>query len=196
MPRRLLILGLLTLAACSGEKKTDDASIYLMNRDPVSVRGWIADVANAKHADNIDMELARRQELFQSTSLWVENSQYSSGGISTNGAFVILDVPPQKATIGFNAPGANNAQLTMTGVPGNADVFIPDIVLEPNGAKVLDPRKILIRLPMKIDKAKPTGKTAMIAGNVVPIIATPLGQLADRREYPNPGGFRPVAIVK
>lgn len=195
MPRRLFAIALLLLAACNGEKK-DDPSIYLMNRDPVSVRGWIADVANAKHADNIDMELARRQELFQSTSLWVENSQYSSGGISTNGAFVILDVPPQKATIGFNAPGANNAQLTMTDVPGNADVFIPDIVLEPNGAKVLDPKKILIRLPMKIDKAKPTGKTAMIAGNVVPIIATPLGQLADRREYPNPGGFRPVAIVK
>jgi hypothetical protein len=194
MPRRLFAIALLLLAAC-GEKKTDE-SIYLMNRDPVSVRGWIADVANAKHANIIDVELARRQELFQSISLWVESSQYSSGGIAPNGAFVILDVPPQKATIGFNAPGAENAQVTMTGVPGNADVFIPDIVLEPGGAKVLDPKKILVRLPMKIDKAKPTGKTATIAGNVVPIIATPLGQLADRREYPNPGGFRPVAIVK
>jgi len=81
-------------------------------------------------------------------------------------------------------------------VPGNADVFIPDIMLERGGAKVLDPKKILIRLPMKIDKAKPTGKTAKIAGYDVPIIATPLGQLSDRREYPNPGGFRPVAIVK
>ncbi|PYQ31992.1 MAG: hypothetical protein DMF56_02540 [Acidobacteria bacterium] len=195
MPRRLLVLALLALAACGGEQK-NDPSIYLMNRDPISVRGWIVDVANAKHADNLDMELARRQELFQSVSLWVESSQYSSGGIAPNGAFVILDVPPLKATIGFNAPGAENAQLTMTGVPGNADVFIPDIVLERGGAKVLDPKKILIRLPMKIDKAQPTGKTATIAGNVVPIIATPLGQLADRREYPNPGGFRPVAIVK
>ena len=195
MVRRLFVCTLFLVAACSGETKNDE-SVYLMNRDPVSVRGWIADVANAKHGEAMEMEIARRQQLFASTSLWVENSKYSSGGIAENGAFVILDVPPQKATIGFNAPGAENAQLTMQGVPGNADVFIPDIVLQPGGAKVLDPKKILIRLPMKIDKAKPTGRTATIAGNVVPIIATPLGQLADRREYPNPGGFRPVAILK
>jgi hypothetical protein len=195
MVRRLFASALLFVLACSGEKQSEE-SIYAMNREPTSVRGWIADVAGAKHADTFEIEIARRQQLFQATSLWVENNQYASGGIAGNGAFVILDVPPQKATIGFNAPGAEDAKLVLSGVPGNADVFIPDVVLERGGARVLDPAKILIRLPMKIDKAKPTGKTAMIGPYTVPITATPLGQLADRRDYPNPGGFRPVATVK
>jgi hypothetical protein len=196
MPRRALAFVLFFLAACGGAEKKNDDSIYLLNREPTSVRGWIVDVAGAKHGETIEMELARRQELFVATSLWIENSQFSSGGISENGAFVILDVPPLNATIGFNAPGVQDAKLVMKGVPGNADVFIPDIVLQHGGATVLDPKKILIRLPMKIDKARPTGKNATIGGYTVPIIATPLGQLADRRDYPNPGGFRPVAIVK
>jgi hypothetical protein len=196
MARRLFACALLLFAACSGETKIDEESIYALNREPTSVRGWIVDVANTKHSDTIEIEIARRQQLFQATSLWVENNQYASGGISSNGAFVILDVPPINATIGFNAPGAENAKLTLKNVPGNSDVFIPDIVLERGGAKVLDPKKILIRLPMKIDKAQDTGRTAMIGPYTVPIIATPLGQLTDRREYPNPGGFRPVAIVK
>jgi len=195
MVRPLFACALFLVAACGGEKTTDE-SIYLLNREPTSVRGWIYDVAGAKKSETIEIEIARRQGLFASTSLWVENSQYASGGISQNGAFVILDVPPMQSTIGFNAPGAQDAKLTMQNVPGNADVFIPDIILEPGGAKVLDPKKILIRLPMKIDKARPTGRSAIIAGHQVPIIATPLGQLTDRREYPNPGGFRPVAIVK
>lgn len=195
MVRRLFATALVLVAACGGEKK-DDASIYLLNREPTSVRGWIHDVAGAKKGETMEMELGRRQSLFASTSLWVENSQYASGGIAEDGAFVILDVPPQKSVIGFNAPGAEDAKLVLENVPGNADVFIPDVVLEHGGATVLDPKKILIRLPMKIDKAQPTGRSAKIGGYSVPIIATPLGQLADRREYPHPGGFRPVAIVK
>lgn len=186
---------LLFVFACSGEKQSEE-SIYVLNREPTSVRGWIVDVANAKRAETFEIEIARRQQLFQATSLWVENNQYASGGISDNGAFVILDVPPHEATIGFNAPGAEDAKLVLKNVPGNADVFIPDIVLARGGATVLDPKKILIRLPMRIDKPKATGHMAMIGPYAVPIIATPLGQLTDRREYPNPGGFRPVATVK
>lgn len=194
--KRSLAIALLLLAACGGEKKTADDSIYLLDRAPVSVRGWILDVAGAQHSNVLEIELARRAELFASTSLWVEKSQYASGGIAGNGAFIVLDVPPMNATIGFNAPGAQTAKLTMQGVPGNADVFIPDVILEPNGAKVLDPKKILVRVPADVDKSTPTGKTAVIAGNHVPILATPLSQLTDRREYPAPAGFRPVATVK
>jgi hypothetical protein len=196
MVRRAFALALLLLAACNGEKKNDSDSIYLLNRDPVSVRGWIFDVAGAKHAEIVEIEIARRQGIFMATSLWVESSQYASGGIANNGAVVILDVPPMNATIGFNAPGAENAKLHLQNVPGNADVFIPDIILERGGAKVLDPKKILVRVPAAISKAKPTGKFAMIGGYNVPIVATPIGQFTDRREYPNPGGFRPVATVK
>lgn len=191
---RRLALALLLFTACNGAEK--DSSIYDLSRNPTSVRGWIVDVAGAKRGETMEMEIARRTELFAASSVWVENAQYASGGIAENGAFIVLDVPPLNAIIGFNAPGAETAQVVLKDVPPNADVFIPDLVLEKGGAKVLDPKKILIRVPEDVEKPQPTGKNATVAGYTVPIIATPLGQLADRREYPNPGGFRPVATVK
>jgi hypothetical protein len=191
---RRLLLALLLLAACGGEKK--DSSIYELSREPVSVRGWILDVKDSKHADSAEMEIARRQQLFQATSVWVENAPYASGGIADNGSFIVLDVPPNKAVIGFNAPGAETARLVLAGVPGTADVIVPDLILERGGAKVLDPSKIRVRLPAEVEKATPTGKFATVAGYKVPIINTPIAELTDRREYPNPGGFRPLATVK
>lgn len=194
MSRALIALTIFTLAACGG--KTSESNVYSMSREPVSVRGWILDVKGAKHAEIMDVEIARRTQLFQSSSVWVEKTEFASGGIAENGAFIILDVPPLNATIGFNAPGAETAKIVLEGVPGTADVFIPDLILEQNGATVLDPKKILVRMPAKVDKPTPSGKTAKVAGYVVPIMNTPLGQMVDRREYPNPGGFRPVATVK
>jgi hypothetical protein len=184
----------LALAACSGDEATKN--VYAMSREPVSVRGWILDVKGSQHETVMDMEIARRTQVFQSTSVWVENTEFASGGIGENGAFIVLDVPPLKATLGFNAPGAENAKLVLEGVPGTADVFIPDVILQPNGATVLDPKNILVRLPADVAKATPSGKTANVAGYTVPIINTPIAQMIDRREYPSPGGFRPVATVK
>ena len=198
MTRRLFVLlttlVTLALAACSRDEAT--RNVYAMSREPVSVRGWVLDVKGAKHEEVMDVEIARRTQLFQATSVWVENTEFASGGIGENGAFIVLDVPPQKATIGFNAPGAETAKIVLEGVPGTADVFIPDLILEPNGATVLDPKKILVRLPADVSKPTPSGKTAKVGGYTVPITNTPLAQMVDRREYPNPGGFRPVATVK
>jgi hypothetical protein len=189
-----LVIALLFLVACGGEKK---GSFHELSGEPVSVRGWILDTKGAKPAESPDVEVARRTLLFQSTSVWVENSQYASGGVAGNGAFVVLDVQPISAVIGFNAPGAETAQIVLKGVPGNADVLIPNVILEPGGAKVLDPSKILIRLPSSdVDKPTPTGKTAIVAGYTVPILNTPLSDLRDRRDYPETGDFHPVAVVK
>jgi len=187
-------MALLFAAACGGRE--NDNTVYSLSRNPVSVRGWVLDVKGAQRAEIMEVEIARRTQLFASSSVWVENSEYSSGGIAENGAFIILDVPPMNATIGFNAPGAEAAKLVLQNVPGTADVFIPDVILEPNGATVLDPKKIQVRLPAEVDKPRLTGKNAIVAGYTVPIIETPLAQMMDRREYPNPGGFRPVATVK
>jgi len=187
--KRRLLFALLALAACGGD---GDRIVS----DPVSVRGWVTDVKGAQRAETVEMEIARRTELFQSASVWVEDTPLASGGIAENGSFIVLDVPAQSATIGFNATGAENARVILQNVPGNADVFIPDIVLEPGGAKVLDPSKIVVRVPSEVDKPTLTGKTASVAGYTVPIIDTPIRQLVDRRDYPNPGGFRPVATVK
>jgi hypothetical protein len=198
MLRRLsplaLLFALLAVTGCGGQE--NDNSVYSLSRNPISVRGWILDVKNAKRAETMELEIARRTELFASSSVWVEDTQYASGGIAENGAFIVLDVPPMKATLGFNAPGAETAKLVLQNVPGTADVFIPDVILEPNGATVLDPKKIQVRLPGNVDKPRPTGKTAVVAGYTVPIVETPLNAMIDRREYPNPGGFRPVAVVK
>jgi hypothetical protein len=193
MLRRGLALALLVLVSCSGK---DEQAAYNITSNPVSVRGWITDVAGAEKAETIEQELARRTQLFQQSSLWVEGSQFASGGIAENGSFIVLDVPPGNPTIGFNAPGSENARIVMQGIPPNADVLIPNVILEKGGAKVLDPKAIVVRVVGEVDKPRPTGKTATVAGYTVPIIEAPLVSFNDRRDYPNPGGFRPVAIVK
>lgn len=189
----LAILLVALVAACGGETT---GSARGPARSPVSVRGWITDVAGATRGETIEMEIARRTQLFQSSSVWVENNEFASGGIAENGAFIVLDVPPANATLGFNAPGAETAKIVLENVPGNADVFIPNVILENGGAKVLDPKAIVVRVPGDVDKPTPSGKTAIVAGHSVPVIETPLSQMTDRREYPSPAGFRPVATVR
>src|SRR5688572_25735575 len=99
MRRPLIALVMLALAACGGEK-TSDTSVYTLARNPVSVRGWILDVKGAQQEQIADMEIARRTQLFQSTTVWVENVEFASGGVAENGSFIVLDVPPNKATLG------------------------------------------------------------------------------------------------
>jgi hypothetical protein len=192
--RRSLVAIALFLAAGCGE--TDPNSSQFLNRKPCSVRGWVLDVKGAKHAESMELEIGRRTELFANTSIWIENTEFATGGIAENGAFVILDVPPMSATIGFQAPGADQAKLPMLNVPPTAEVFIPDVILEPGGATVRDPKAIQVRVPADVDQPRLTGKFAQIGSYQVPITEAPLNAFADRREYPNPGGFRPVATYK
>jgi hypothetical protein len=191
--RRLLVpLLLLAFVACGGS----EVGSFRPPSEPVSVRGWILDVKGAQRGETIEMEMARRGQLFLSSSVWVENGDYASGGIAENGAFVILDVPPGNPVVGFNAPGAETAKVVMQNVPPLADVFIPDLILENGGATVFDPKKIVVRLAGNVAKPTPTGKTATVAGYTVPVIEVPTNQMIDRRDYPDVPGFRPVATVK
>lgn len=186
---------LLLLAGCR-ESSTDDTSSRL-SREPVSVRGWILDVKGAQRGETMEMEVARRASLFVQSSVWVEKTEHASGGIAENGAFVILDVPPQHAIIGFNAPGAETAQITLQDVPGNAEVILPDVILENGGATFLDPTKLAVRMPSgDVDKITPTGKYAVINGVRAPILNVPYSQMGDRRDYLVPPGYRPLATVR
>jgi hypothetical protein len=190
MLRRTFMIALFLLAGCRGDED------FKLSSNPTSVRGWVTDVKGAKRGETIEMELARRAEMFAATSVWVENVAYASGGIAENGAFVVLDVPPQQATLGFNAPGAESARVELRNVPANADVLIPNVILQNGGATVLDPSKIVVRIPGSVARLTPTGKTANIAGYEVPIVEAPISQMIDRRDYPDVPGVRPVATVR
>jgi len=193
--RFILILALLA-AACGGG--TEPAGPHVA-RDPISVRGWIVDVDtgpnNAYHT--IETEAARKQNLFRGTNVWIENAPYVSGGVAETGAFLLLDVPPGNVTITFSAPGAPAARLVLGNIPGNADVFVPAMMLKRDGVALLDPASVKVRLADNVVKATPTGAFATVAGQRIPVMRTPINQMIDRLDYPNPPATQaPLAVVK
>lgn len=193
--RRTLIAVAVTLTACGGE--SDPPPAPRLSREPVSVRGWITDVEGAAPQDRtVETETARRVQLFQATHVWVDNAPFVSGGVSENGGFMLLDVPPGNVTISFNAPGAEGARLVLQNIPGNADVLVPNLLLKKNGVALLDPNGVKVRIPANVPAPLPTELTAIVAGKSVYVVQVPLAQLEDRREYPTPAGFRPVATFK
>jgi len=101
-------------------------------------------------------------------------------------------------TIAFTAPGAPAAKLEMTNLPGNADVFLPGLLLKPTSVALTDPAAVKVRLAARVDKPRPTGLFATIAGVRVPVIEAPFAQLAERHEYPIPpaSAAPPLATVK
>jgi len=187
-PLLLLILAI----ACAGDPNAPQVS-----KEPVSVRGWIADVSGAPQSSSPELDSARRTQVFQSTNVWIDDAPYVSGGVAENGAFLLLDVPPGDITVSFSAPGAPAAKLILKNIPGNADVFVPSLLLKSNGVALLDPQGVKVRLAARVDKPVPTRLTANVAGLTVPVINTPIGQMVDRHDYPVlPPGFRPLATVK
>lgn len=185
------------LTACGGGEP--GSSFKNLSTQPISVRGWIADVEQQSTGmyKTVETESARRAALFQSTNVWVENAPYVSGGVAENGSFILLDVPPGNITITFAPPGVPASHLVLQNVPGNADVFVPAVLLKANTAEVLQPNDIRVRLGAKIDKRRATGHNAIVAGKTVPVLDVPINDLVDRRDYPNPPGTAaPLATVR
>ena len=177
----------------------DDPTAPRVSKEPTSVRGWIVDVAGSPKApfQTPETDAMRRLQLFQSANVWIDNAPYVSGGVAENGSFLLLDVPPGNITITFSAPGAPNARLVLQNIPGNADVFVPAVLLKPESVTLLDPKGVQVRLAAKVEKPVPTKLSATVAGLTVPVINTPIMQMTDRHDYPNPpAGLRPIATVK
>jgi hypothetical protein len=193
-PLAFTILAILT--ACGASEPAGP----VVSRDPISVRGWITDVEGGNEGTfrTVETEAARRLELFQATNVWVENAPYISGGVQDSGSFLLLDVPAGKVTIEFSAPGAPQAKLVLENVPGNADIYIPGMILTKTGVQFSDPAAVQVRLAARITQPHPTGKNALIAGKSVPIVEVPLAQLTDRHEFPVPpvGTAPPLATVR
>ena len=164
------------------------------------MRGWISDVerpSNDGRFQTVETEAARRAQLYQSTNIWMDDAPYVSGGVAETGAFILLDVPPGKATIEFAPPGGPIARLRMENIPGNADVFVPGVILKNDAVGLSDPSAVKVRLAARIPKETPTGQFAIIAGQRVPIMNTPIALMTDRHDYPTPpSGPAPLAVVK
>lgn len=194
--RRLFAIAALSLAAACGKP---EPGAPIVSKEPISVRGWIQD-AEAPPAAVVtpETEAARKQQLFQSLNVWVDGAPYVSGGFDERGSFILLDVPPGNVTVSFAAPGIPEAKLVLHNVPGNADVLVPAIVLHKNGtAMAADPKTMKVRIAGPVDKPQPTKTIATINGLQSAVIETPVGQMVDRRDFPNPPGYTaPVATVR
>lgn len=190
----------LLLVAVAGGCSNEQPSASGVSRDPISVRGWIADVeggAGATTYHTVETEGARKTRLFQQTYVEVVNAPYVSGGVAENGSFLLLDVPPGKVSIVFTAPGAQAARLDIDNVPGNADLYLPALVLKPNGVALANPSEVKARMAARIEKAQPSGTFITIAGIRVPIVDTPIAEMSDRHDYPvPPTQLVPIAKVK
>ena len=198
MTSRTLLIAALFLVACGGEPKP--AGYQALSKEPISVRGWIADIdtnAPASSFRTVETEGARLAAAFQAANVWIDNAPYASGGIAENGAFIVLDVPPGNVRITFSAPGAPEAILPMENVPPNADVIIGRLVLKWNGTVTADPARMKVRIPGSVVRETPTKQTARVAGIVVPVVQVPINSLQDRHDYPTPpAGLKPLATVR
>ena len=174
---RTALLVLLTLASCS----SPEPNAPRVSKEPISVRGWIA---------------GGDAQYFKQTNVWVENAPYVSGGVAENGAFLLLDVPPGNLTIEFSGPGVQAASLVLQNIPGNADVFVPGLVLRQGPVALLDPKMLQVRMAARVDNPTPTAAKATVAGVVLPVMNVPYNALTERHEYPTPPGtFKPMIVV-
>lgn len=193
--KRLITLSFIVVMGCGGGEPSPARP--QLAKEPLSVRGWIADVEGASKGavTTAETESARLIQQFQATNLWIEGNNFVSGGVAETGAFILLDVPPGNVTVSFNAPGAEDAKLVLQNVPGNADVFVPALMLKRGGSASLQQDGIRVRVPARVDKPRDTGRKAIVAGVTVPVWEAPYSAFGDRREYPE-RGMRPLAIVK
>lgn len=165
------------------------------------MRGWIAAIERPRASDTfktVETEAAMQAQLFQSTNIWMDDAPYVSGGIAETGAFILLDVPPGNPTVEFAPPGGPVARLKMQGIPPNADVFLPGIVIRGESVELSDPKAVKVRLAGRVKQETPSGNFAVIAGQRIQITTAPINALTDRHEYPTPpsSGPAPLATVK
>jgi hypothetical protein len=192
----VVMLSLAALTACAKEETGPS-----MSRTPASVRGWVGDIRTTPTNYAVVKPLsdaALRGDLFARTNIYIEGSQFASGGISPDGSFILLDVNPGNAKVVFQVPGYPDAVLKIEGIPENADVLVPGIIIGPDGARPADPKLVKVRVPGDTNKA--TGAFAMVGGARVPVVEATLDQMGDRRDYPEPAAAepapKPLAVVK
>jgi hypothetical protein len=194
-----LVLALVTVLSISGCEGGESSGPNIrLSQGPVSIRGWISDVSTGARVQVLDpmMALQRKMEIFRSSAVSIEGTQWASGGLSETGGFLMLDVPPGDVTVLFQLEGRGDVRLACKGLPSSADVFLPSLIVNSDGIELGDPSKAIVRIPGETKKA--TGAFATIGKHRVPVVMVPLSEMIDRREYPVPPEFvqptRPVAV--
>ena len=191
---RHLALFALLAAACWGP----EPGTPVVSKEPISVRGWILEVESGAESTSyktVETEAARKAQMFQAMNIWIDNAPYVSGGVAPTGAFLLLDVPPGTAVIELTPPGGATARLRMENIPGNADVFLPALVLRKDTIVLADPAKVKVRLAAHVAKATPSGTFATIGGQRIPVMNTPIAEMTDRHDYPDAPSGRPAPLA-
>lgn len=146
---------------------------------PVSIRGWVTRVDGVPH-------YGQDGNLYD-LNAYVEGIERVSGGVRDNGAFIILGVPPGDSTIVFQAPGVEGAAIHFKGLPPQADVLLPGIVLAPGGVTISNPEAAKVRIPGRRDgEIEPVESKTTANGVSLPTFIVPTRALGDRLNYPKP----------
>lgn len=190
--RRALILLPLLLAACSGSESLEKEGRGSFKKGPVSIRGWIAEIdLGTKQPDGVFSVTEPggtvghyQRELFKETNFSVRDVPYASGGVADDGSFIILDAPPGKVTVDMQAPGVPLVPLVLENIPPNADVFVPSIKLYPDRFELLEPHRVLVRVPSEGTQRKKAAAQAIVGGLRVDVWEVPLREMMDRRDWP------------
>ena len=192
MKRLLVLLVPLTLLACDG-RSLENEGRGSFKRGPISVRGWFAEIEVGAPPENVFSVTQPggnvshyQQELFKETNLSVRDVPYASGGVADDGSFIILDAPPGRVVIDMQAPGVPLLPLVLENIPPNADVLIPSIKLYPDRFELLQPERVLIRVPTRRSERKKAAQQATVGGLRVDVWEVPLREMMDRRDWPTP----------
>jgi hypothetical protein len=190
-PIPLLLLSF-ALVACGEGGSLEKEGRGSFKKGPISIRGWVAEIeVGQKPPENVFSVTVPggnathyQTELFKETNFSVRDVPYASGGVAEDGSFIILDVPPGRATIDMQAPGVPLVPLTIENIPPNADVFIPSIKLYPDRFELLEPHRILVRVPTSSSERKKAAQQAIVGGLPVDVWEVPLREMMDRRDWP------------
>lgn len=182
------------LLSCGGGESADREGRGSFRRGPISIRGWVSeiDIGQPEPAGTFSVtDLSQRRssyqrQLLEETSLSVEGVSYASGRIIDSGSFIILDSPPGDLLVNFQAPGVPLVQLELRDIPPNADVFVPGLKLYPTRLEILEPEKIIVRVPGTGTERKLREEPAMVGGHRVDVWDVPLREMMDRRDMPFP----------
>lgn len=183
----LSIVTLLLPAGCSAPSPEGASG---PGKQPVSVRGWIADVElppsdMMKVVDPL-VAIQQKYAMFRDTAISVEGVTYVSGAMAETGAFIMLDVPPGDSIINFQPPGMPDAQLTLRQIPGSADVMLPGLLIRGTTVVLKNPEDAMVRLPGNGPERKKLDIPAFVGDQRIAVWEVPFAELGDRREYPTP----------